>query len=79
MRSAAIIREVLVEEILNERRKMPDIYMAGGTEDFLLEKNREFHRFLDKYVGVALLYGVQGRAQYGVLDRICKDLHPKDV
>ena len=41
--------EVLVEEILNEQRKMPDIYMACGTEDFLLEKNREFHRFLDKY------------------------------
>ena len=28
--------------------KMPEIYMACGTEDFLLEPNRAFHRFLEE-------------------------------
>lgn len=26
---------------------MPDIYIAIGTEDFLLERNRSFHEFPD--------------------------------
>lgn len=38
--------EVLVENILKDGRKMPEIYMACGTEDFLLERNRAFDRFL---------------------------------
>ena len=28
--------------------KIPEIYMSCGTEDFLLENNRRFHRFLDQ-------------------------------
>jgi len=28
--------------------KMPEIFMACGTEDFLLEPNRAFHRFLEE-------------------------------
>lgn len=40
--------EVLVDRILKEGGKMPDLYMACGTEDFLLENNREFHRFLEE-------------------------------
>ena len=26
--------------------KLPEIFMACGTEDFLLQRNREFHQFL---------------------------------
>lgn len=40
--------EVLVEEILAEGKKMPKIFMACGTEDFLLEANRRFHSFLEE-------------------------------
>lgn len=40
--------EVLVDEILKSGKKMPSIWMACGTEDFLLEPNRQFHRFLDE-------------------------------
>lgn len=38
--------EVLVDELLADCRPMPGILMACGTEDFLLENNRRFHRFL---------------------------------
>lgn len=39
--------ETLVDKLLSENKKVPDIYMCCGTEDFLLENNREFHRFLE--------------------------------
>ena len=39
--------ETLVDRILAEKGRMPGIYMACGTEDFLLENNREFHKFLE--------------------------------
>lgn len=39
--------ETLVDKLLSESKKMPEIYMCCGTEDFLLENNREFHRFLE--------------------------------
>jgi len=39
--------EVLVDEILTQKKKMPKIYMACGLQDFLLEPNRDFHKFLE--------------------------------
>ncbi|MBR4554272.1 MAG: esterase [Ruminococcus sp.] len=39
--------ETLADKLLAEGKKLPDIYMSCGTEDFLLEQNREFHRFLE--------------------------------
>lgn len=47
--------ETLVDKILVEKGKMPAIYMACGTEDFLLENNREFHKFLENR-GVEHIY-----------------------
>lgn len=38
--------ETLLLRLKREGRKIPDIFMVCGTEDFLLEKNRAFHRFL---------------------------------
>ncbi len=38
--------EFLVDSLLAAGKKLPDIYMCCGTEDFLTENNREFHRFL---------------------------------
>ena len=42
------VPETLVRKILNSEGKltMPEIYMACGTEDFLLEPNRKMHNFL---------------------------------
>ena len=42
--------ETLVNKILESNGKlpMPEIYMACGTEDFLLENNREMHAFLEE-------------------------------
>lgn len=40
--------EGLVEGLQNENKIIPDIYMACGTEDFLLEENRNFHQFLNE-------------------------------
>ena len=39
--------EVLVKRLKEKRAKIPDIFMACGTEDFLLENNRTMHRFLE--------------------------------
>lgn len=40
--------EVLVKDLLAQGNKLPEIYMACGTEDFLLEPNRAFHKFLEE-------------------------------
>ena len=39
--------ETLAMKIKADGRKMPKIFMACGTEDFLLEPNRRFHEFLE--------------------------------
>lgn len=38
--------ETLVDRLIGEGKKLPEIYMCCGTEDFLLDRNREFHKFL---------------------------------
>lgn len=40
--------EVLVSRLKAEGRKIPDIYLCCGTEDFLIENNRRMHRFLEE-------------------------------
>ena len=39
--------ETLVKKLKTEGRPIPQILMSCGTEDFLLENNRQFHNFLD--------------------------------
>ena len=39
--------EVLARRLKASGAKIPEIYMACGTEDFLLENNRAMHRFLE--------------------------------
>ena len=38
--------ETLVCKLKQEKKKIPEIYMCCGSEDFLIEENRQFHRFL---------------------------------
>ena len=38
--------EVLARKLKAEGKTIPGIYMACGTEDFLIENNRAFHKFL---------------------------------
>lgn len=40
--------EVLVKKLQDSGKKLPEIFMACGTEDFLLENNRQFHNFLNE-------------------------------
>ncbi len=40
--------ETLIMKIKSEGKPVPEIYMCCGTEDFLLENNRQMHRFLEK-------------------------------
>ena len=40
--------EVLYDRLAAAGRKIPPIYMAIGTEDFLYEANQEFRRFLEE-------------------------------
>ncbi len=40
--------EVLVKKLKAQGKKLPEIFMACGTEDFLLENNRCFHNFLNE-------------------------------
>lgn len=39
--------EVLIKKAKKENLSIPKIYMCCGTEDFLLEPNRQFHEFLN--------------------------------
>ena len=39
--------EVLARKLKAAGTKIPEIYMCCGTEDFLIENNREMHRFLE--------------------------------
>ena len=47
--------EQLVLDILSEGKTVPELYLACGTEDFLLEPNRQFKAFLDAH-GVPAKY-----------------------
>lgn len=40
--------ETLVKKLKAQGKKLPEIFMACGTEDFLLENNRQFHNFLNE-------------------------------
>ncbi len=40
--------ESLVHGLKKKGLKLPEIYMACGTEDFLLDVNRRFHEFLEQ-------------------------------
>ena len=40
--------KTLITSMKNSGVDIPAIYMCCGTEDFLLETNRDFHRFLDE-------------------------------
>ena len=40
--------ETLIRKLKAAGEKIPDIYMACGTEDFLIEPNRAMHRFLEE-------------------------------
>ena len=39
--------EALILGMKQEKKQIPEIFMACGTEDFLLEENRKFHKFLE--------------------------------
>ena len=48
--------EFLVKELKCTGKEIPRLFMACGTEDFLLQQNREFHQFLvDENVPVTYL------------------------
>ena len=40
--------ETLIRKLKAAGEKIPEIYMACGTEDFLIEPNRAMHRFLEE-------------------------------
>ena len=40
--------EFLLKKQIAAGKKIPEIFMACGTEDFLLDRNREFHKFLEE-------------------------------
>ena len=39
--------ETLIKKLKAEGKKIPEIFMSVGTEDFLLENNRRMHKFLE--------------------------------
>ena len=47
--------EVLVKRLKESGKKIPELFISCGTEDFLLEKNRVMHAFLDG-IGVPHVY-----------------------
>ncbi len=47
--------ETQILKLKQESKKIPDIFMVCGTEDFLIERNRAFYRFLQQE-GVPVFY-----------------------
>ncbi len=47
--------QALVKKLLKEGKELPQMYLCCGTEDFLLEENRDFRDFLEKE-GVSFTY-----------------------
>ena len=41
--------EVLIEKLVAEGKKIPDLYIAIGLSDFLLDRNRDFHKWLSDH------------------------------
>ena len=39
--------EVLLHRLKAAGAKIPELYLCCGTEDFLIENNRQMHRFLE--------------------------------
>lgn len=39
--------EILVKKLKGSKKTVPQIFMSCGTDDFLLNENRAFHRFLE--------------------------------
>ena len=39
--------ETLVKKLKAAKKKIPDLYLCCGTEDFLIEPNRAMHKFLE--------------------------------
>lgn len=62
--------EVLVKEHLRDNIEIPKIYMACGTEDFLLDFNRRFEKFLTEQ-GVEHTYVEDsGAHDYGFWNKV---------
>lgn len=40
--------EIQIKKLLAKGEKLPKLYLACGKEDFLLENDREFHKFLEE-------------------------------
>jgi S-formylglutathione hydrolase FrmB len=40
--------KALATKLIEENSEIPNIYIACGTEDFLIEQNRDFHRYLQQ-------------------------------
>lgn len=40
--------ETLVKNLIKNGEEIPQIFMSCGTEDFLIENNRDFHKFLEE-------------------------------
>lgn len=48
----------LIKKLVKEKKDIPNIYLACGTEDFLISQNRDFHRLLkDNKVKVTYVEG----------------------
>ena len=40
--------ETLILNLLKQKKEIPEMYVACGTEDFLIDQNRRFNEFLVK-------------------------------
>jgi S-formylglutathione hydrolase FrmB len=52
--------ETLILQMAERKQSIPKLFMACGTEDFLLEENRRFHNFLEEHQIEHLYYESPG-------------------
>ena len=65
--------ETLALKLLGHGVDLPQIYMACGTEDFLLENNRKFKRFLDAHKINCIYHESEGNHNFKFWDPYVED------
>lgn len=67
---------MLVEDLLKHNIALPEVFVAIGTEDFLLENARDFHAYLEKMHVAHHYYESKGSHDMAFWDEYARKLVP---
>lgn len=64
--------EYLIEQLLAQKKNIPGLYLAIGTEDFLYAENQQFRKFLDEHNVPYTYEEGPGFHDYGIWTPYCR-------